>query len=91
MPATQSIQVDLPTEMVALLHEAIESGEFTSSGQLFGEALIEWKLGRSGSSAKDFADLRRLWNQAMEAGSKSNYLELDDVFDPLLNKYTKQA
>lgn len=91
MPATQSIQVDLPTEMIALLREAISSGDFSSSGQLVGEALIDWKFGRSDSSAKDFADLRRLWDEALIAGAKTKYLELDEVFDPLLNKYSKQA
>ncbi len=87
MPATESLKIELPQEMAAILREAVNSGEFTSQNEIIGEALIEWKLGRSGHTAGDLAHLRQLWQQALDAGKNATYLDLDQVFDPLLKKY----
>jgi Arc/MetJ-type ribon-helix-helix transcriptional regulator len=91
MPATESLKIELPVEMAAILREAVASGEFTSNDELIGEAIREWKLNHQENSAKDFGDLRRIWQDALDAGADdSKYLELDEVFAPLLEKYSRK-
>ena len=62
MSNVQKVSVALTSEFIALLKEAVETGEYTSTSEVVRDALREWKLRRSWDKI-DAEDLRRLWHE----------------------------
>lgn len=47
MPTIQKISIALPNEMTALIHQAVETGEYASSSEVIREALRAWNYQRA--------------------------------------------
>jgi antitoxin ParD1/3/4 len=67
MSNVQKVSIALTPEFVALLKEAVDTGEYTSASEVIRDALRDWKLRRSGRDI-DTAELRRLWNEGIASG-----------------------
>jgi antitoxin ParD1/3/4 len=67
MANVQKISVALTSEFVALLKEAVASGEYTSTSEVVRDALRDWKVRRT-TPMLDAAELRRLWNEGVASG-----------------------
>lgn len=67
MANVEKVSVALTPEMLAVVREAVESGEYASSSEVVREALREWKRRRALES-KDVAELRRLWEEGLACG-----------------------
>jgi antitoxin ParD1/3/4 len=63
MPSIEKISVALPPEMVSIVREAVEAGEYSSSSEVVREALREWSRKRT-LREKGLEELRRVWRQA---------------------------
>ncbi len=87
MSNVQKVSVALTTEIVAMLKEAVETGEYTSTSEVVREALRAWKARRS---MQDFGakELRHLWNEGIESGHP---LDAKPVFKRLREKYAEQS
>lgn len=83
MPNVEKISVALPSEMVATLRAAVDSGEYSSASEIIREALRGWKLKRK-VEEMEVEELRRLWNEGIESGPSLN---ADSVFARLKVKY----
>lgn len=46
MAKTESVTVDLPDAVAKEMREAIESGEYASSGDVFQDAMLDWSRKR---------------------------------------------
>ncbi|HVW77952.1 MAG TPA: type II toxin-antitoxin system ParD family antitoxin [Alloacidobacterium sp.] len=68
MPTIEKISVALPAEMVAQVHEAVESGDYASSSEVVRDALREWTQKRNLQQA-GLKELRRVWKQAIKNDS----------------------
>jgi antitoxin ParD1/3/4 len=84
MPNVEKISIALPPEMVSMVREAVEAGEYSSSSEVVREALREWSHKRS-LREKGLDELRRVWQQAMEDNSPG--VSPHDVFERLERKY----
>ena len=68
MANVEKVSIALTPEMLAVVREVVESGEYASSSEVVREALRDWKLRRS-LQQKEIEELRRLWNQGLDSGS----------------------
>jgi antitoxin ParD1/3/4 len=84
MPNVEKISIALPPEMVSMVREAVEAGEYSSSSEVVREALREWSHKRS-LRERGLDELRRVWQQAMEDNSPG--VSPHDVFERLERKY----
>ncbi len=67
MSNVQKVSVALTPELMALLEEAVESGEYTSASEVIRDALRHWKEHRA---CQNFSteELRSLWQEGIESG-----------------------
>ncbi len=67
MPNVEKVSIALTPEMLAVVREAVESGEYASTSEVMREALRDWKRRRA-LEEKDIEELRRLWTEGLESG-----------------------
>jgi antitoxin ParD1/3/4 len=86
--AIEKISIALPHEMVAIVREAVEQGEYASSSEVIRDALRDWTLKRS-IRHQGLEELRQVWQQALQ--DKAPGIAVDDVLDRLERKYQALA
>jgi len=84
----EKISIALPPEMVALVREAVDTGEYASSSEVVRDALREWTRKRS-LRQEGVEELRRVWQQALESTAPG--IPVDQVLDRLERKYQAMA
>ena len=84
MSSIGKISIALPPEMVSLVRQAVETGEYASSSEVVREALRDWSHKRT-LRQQGIEELRRVWQQAME--DKSPGIPADEALDRLERKY----
>lgn len=67
MPNVQKVSVALTPEMLAMLKEAVDSGEYTSTSEVIRDALRGWKARRA-VHEMEIEELRKLWNEGIASG-----------------------
>ncbi len=65
MPNVEKISIALPPEMVAVVRQAVETGEYASSSEVVRDALRDWTQKRN-LRQQGIDELRQVWRQAME-------------------------
>jgi antitoxin ParD1/3/4 len=84
MSTIEKISIALPPEMVSLVRQAVETGEYASSSEVVRDALRDWSHKRT-LRQQGIDELRRVWQQAMEDSSPG--IPADEVLDRLERKY----
>ena len=84
MATVEKISIALPPEMVTIVRQAVETGEYASSSEVMRDALRDWTHKRS-LRQQGVAELRQLWQEARR--DRSPGLSADDVLDRLERKY----
>lgn len=67
MSNVEKISISLPSDMVAVLKAAVESGEYSSASEVVRDALRAWKLKRK-MEGIELDELRRLVQEGSESG-----------------------
>lgn len=67
MTIEKKMSVALTPEMSAAVREAVQAGDYTSTGEVVREALREWKQRRL-QRRQDIDALRALWQEGIESG-----------------------
>jgi antitoxin ParD1/3/4 len=83
MSTVEKISVALPSEMVAVLRAAVDSGEYSSASEVIREALRAWKL-RKKVETMELEELRRLVKEGVESGPG---IDAELIFSRLRAKY----
>ena len=84
MPSVEKISIALPPEMVSLVRQAVDAGEYASSSEVIRDALRDWTQRRN-LRQQGIQELRKDWQQAMDDNSPG--LPADDVLNRLERKY----
>ena len=84
MTTAEKISIALPPEMVAIVRNAVASGEYASSSEVIRDALRDWTLKRT-LRQQGVAQLRQLWQEALQ--DKTPGVAADNVLDRLESKY----
>ena len=77
MSNVQKASVALTPEMLAMLKEVVESGEYTSTSEVIRDALRGWKARRA-VHEMEVEELRKLWNEGIESGT-GRFSSIDDI------------
>jgi antitoxin ParD1/3/4 len=88
MSTVEKISIALPPEMVALVRQAVETGEYASSSEVVRDALRDWTQKRS-LRQQGLAELRQVWREALE--DKTPGVPVDEVLNRLERKYQALA
>lgn len=88
MPAVKKISIALTPEMVAVVRDAVNTGEYASSSEVVRDALREWTEKRR-IQREEMAALRRAWREARS--DKSPGLPIELALDRLERKYQALA
>ncbi len=88
MPNVEKISIALPPEMVAVLRQAVETGEYASSSEVVRDALRDWTQKRS-LRRQGIDELRQVWRQAM--ADKTPGAPVNEVLNRLERKYRALA
>ena len=67
MANVEKVSVALTPEMLAVVRQAVASGEYASSSEVMREALREWNRRRT-LQRSEVGDLRRLWEDGLASG-----------------------
>ncbi|ARN83434.1 ribbon-helix-helix domain-containing protein [Methylocystis bryophila] len=86
MANVQKLSVALTPEIIAMLKEAVASGEYTSTSEVVRDALRCWKAQRTAHEV-DAEELRRLWREGVASETS---IEGEAVFHRLREKYASQ-
>jgi len=84
MATAEKISIALPSEMVAIVRNAVATGEYASSSEVIRDALRDWTHKRT-LRQQGIAELRQLWQEALH--DKTPGIAADDVLDRLERKY----
>jgi antitoxin ParD1/3/4 len=87
MSNVQKVSVALTSQMIAMLKDAVATGDYTSTSEVVRDALRAWKTRRA-THEMDVVELRRLWQEGIASGHS---VEGEMVFSRLRDKYAKQA
>ncbi len=77
MSNVEKISVALTSEMAALVHDAVSSGEYVSSSEVVREALRDWKQKRL-LQLQNIDEMRRLWLEGVESGA-GKYTDVEAI------------
>jgi antitoxin ParD1/3/4 len=89
MPNVAKISIALPAEMVEVVRQAVETGEYASSSEVVRDALRDWTQKRSKRHQQAIDELRQAWQQAMD--DKSPGVPVKGVLNRLDRKYRDLA
>jgi antitoxin ParD1/3/4 len=81
--SVEKISIALPPEMVAMLREAIDSGEYASASEVVREALRAWKFKKQ-IEELELEELKRLVKEGSESGPG---IDADSIISRLKKKY----
>ena len=84
MATVEKISIALPPEMVSLVRQAVETGEYASSSEVVRDALRDWTQKRS-LRQQGIDELRQVWRQALQDDAPN--VSAEDVLDRLERKY----
>jgi antitoxin ParD1/3/4 len=88
MASVEKISIALPPEMVALLRQAVDTGEYASSSEVVRDALRDWTQKRN-LRQQGVEELRQVWQQAIE--NRKPGVPVEDVLDRLERRYQAMA
>ena len=84
MATAEKISIALPPEMVAVIRNAVATGEYASNSEVIRDALRDWTNKRA-LRQRGIAELRELWQEALQ--DKTPGISAEEVLDRLERKY----
>ena len=77
MQNVEKMTIALSPEMVSMVKEAVESGDYVSSSEVVRDALRLWKSYQA-SRLQESEALKALWQQGVESGS-GRFSSMDQI------------
>jgi antitoxin ParD1/3/4 len=67
MAAIEKISIALPSDMLVMVRQAVDAGDYASSSEVIREALRQWKARRALQNDA-VVELRRMWEEGVKSG-----------------------
>jgi antitoxin ParD1/3/4 len=84
MTTAEKISIALPPEMVAVIRNAVATGEYGSSSEVIRDALRDWTNKRA-LCQQGIEELRQLWREVLH--DQTAGINVEEVLDRLERKY----
>lgn len=68
MPGIQKISVDLTAEQLVAMRQAVDAGEYASTGEVVRDAIQDWRLRRAEAKR-----LGTLWDEGKASGAVGRF------------------
>ncbi len=68
MSTVEKISIALPTDMLTMVRQAVETGDYASSSEVIREALRQWKARRA-LQGDALSEIKRLWQEGIDSGA----------------------
>ncbi len=88
MPTIEKLSIALPTEMAAIVRQAVDAGEYSSQSEVVRDALRDWTHKRK-LRARSLQQLRNAWLEAVADDSEGE--DPAPILDALERKYDAMA
>jgi len=88
LPKTETVTVDLPTELLAQVRGAVEHGDYSSNDAVISDALLDWSDKRGGF-IEDTDWLKQALQEADDHSGSD--VPMEEVMDRLEAKYKALA
>lgn len=85
MDERERVNVTLPADLAGLVQDAVNSGQYATSGEVIREALLEW------SDRRRLEGIRTRIDEAQRDIAEGRMAPADHLFDRLLAKYQKMV
>jgi antitoxin ParD1/3/4 len=89
MATTERLVVDLPTELVAALRDAVHSGAFASESEVLEAVLRAWH-GDDGIEEPDIETLRAFVAEGIAEADAGHFVDADEMFERLRARYREK-
>lgn len=66
MPSTEKMSITLTPELVAMINEAVATGNYASTSEVIREALRDWRAKQV--VQQNINEIRQLWMEAVHSG-----------------------
>ena len=86
MANIERMTIALPSEMASKVREAVNSGDYASSSEVFRDAMRQW-LRRRILEARELDAVKQALQDGLADIEAGNIKPADDVFDRLERKY----
>jgi Arc/MetJ-type ribon-helix-helix transcriptional regulator len=77
MPTTERLIVDLPSDLVATLREAVQRGDFSSESEALSAILRVWQS--DGELGDDLGQLREMVAEGLAEADAGQFIDADEV------------
>ena len=77
MASVEKVSVVLSSDLLEAVKSAVESGEYASASEVFGEALREWQL-KKPLRQTEVERLRQAWHEGLASGEPKP-LDMNDI------------
>jgi antitoxin ParD1/3/4 len=89
MSSVQKVSVALTPEFMAMLKEAVDTGEYTSASEVIRDALRQWKQRRA-LEERSADELRRMWEEGIASGP-GRFKSIDEIKKEAKRRATSAA
>ncbi len=86
MGTTERLVVDLPSDLVAAVRDAVQSGVFASESEVLEAILRAWH-GDDGVQEPDIQTLRALVAEGIADADAGRFVDADEMFERLRARY----
>jgi len=86
MGKSERLVVELPSDLVANLREAVRSGSFTSESEAIELFLRAW-YGSEGAEEPDIEALRAFVAEGLAEADAGRFVDADEMFERLRTRY----
>ncbi|PZN71754.1 MAG: type II toxin-antitoxin system ParD family antitoxin [Candidatus Methylumidiphilus alinenensis] len=77
MSSVEKFNIALTPDIAATVRQAVESGDYASTGEVVRDALQDWKIKRQLHEQCDL-ELLKLWQEGIESGS-AGILDMEEI------------
>ena len=85
MPGTEKMSITLTPELVAMINEAVATGNYASTSEVIREALRDWRT-KQMVRQQQLQEIRRLWDEGIQSGP-GRFSDIEELIQEAERKF----
>lgn len=88
MPGTEKMSITLTPELVAMINDAVATGNYASTSEVIREALRDWRR-KQLVYQQQLQEVRQLWNEAVQSGP-GQFRDIEELIQEAETRFQAQ-